>query len=64
MYRERTVLLRLTQGDKVLYEGEVLPGHKIERDGVLLEVLWIRKHGAAPKSSATKGPPGDHSDPS
>lgn len=43
--KELTALLRLSQNDKLLYEGEIRPGHLIELpDGIRLEVLWIRKH--------------------
>jgi len=38
-------LLRLSQNEKLLYEGEIRPGHLIELpEGMRLEVLWIRKH--------------------
>lgn len=43
--KELTALLRLSQHEKPLYEGEIRPGHLIELpDGIRLEVLWIRKH--------------------
>ena len=43
--KDLTALLRLSQNEKPLYEGEIRPGHLIELpDGLRLEVLWIRKH--------------------
>ena len=47
---EFTVLLRLSRNAEPLYEGEIRPGHLIElKDGLRLEVLWIRKHTPAQK---------------
>jgi hypothetical protein len=50
-HSEQTALLRLTSNEKLLYEGEIRPGHRVELpDGLLLEVLWIRRHDTpAPK---------------
>jgi hypothetical protein len=47
---ETSAVVRLSDQQAVLYEGEMSAGQSVElADGLRLELLWIRKHTAAKK---------------